>query len=196
MSFSDLYTPGFKSRNRDHFAAIIKIAQADGIISKEEESFINRTAVNLEIEDSEVIEIKANIDSYPINPPATEQSRLERLYDLSRMVFADNIADDAEKNLLKRLVIGLGFAVDKVDQVIEKSFLEISKGSDEEEEGTIKIGTIATHPPMDAIIPKKRIIKGVSIKATKEADEKKSLTPSNSLTEVATADGEPITSLS
>ena len=133
MSFSDLYTPGFKSRNRDHFAAIIRIAQADGIISKEEESFINRTAVNLEIEDSEVIKIKANIDSYPINPPASEQSRLERLYDLSRMVFADNIADDAEKNLLKRLIIGLGFAVDKVDQVIEKSFLEISKGSDKEE---------------------------------------------------------------
>ena len=133
MSFSDLYTPGFKSRNRDHFAAIIRIAQADGIISKEEESFINRTAVNLEIEDSEVIKIKANIDSYPINPSTSEQSRLERLYDLSRMVFADNIADDAEKNLLKRLIIGLGFAVDKVDQVIEKSFLEISKGSDEEE---------------------------------------------------------------
>ena len=133
MSFSDLYTPGFKSRNRDHFAAIIRIAQADGIISKEEESFINRTAVNLEIEDSEVIKIKANIDSYPINPPATELSRLERLYDLSRMVFADNIADESEKNLLKRLVIGLGFTVDKVDQVIEKSFLEISKGSDEEE---------------------------------------------------------------
>ena len=133
MSFSDLYTPGFKSRNRDHFAAIIRIAQADGIISKEEESFINRTAINLEIEDSEVIEIKANIDSYPINPPVSEQNRLERLYDLSRMVFADNIADKAEKNLLKRLVIGLGFTVDKVDQVIEKSFLEISKGSDEEE---------------------------------------------------------------
>ena len=133
MSFSDLYTPGFKSRNRDHFAAIIRIALADGIISKEEESFINRTAINLEIEDSEVIEIKANIDSYPINPPVSEQNRLERLYDLSRMVFADNIADKAEKNLLKRLVIGLGFTVDKVDQVIEKSFLEISKGSDEEE---------------------------------------------------------------
>ena len=133
MSFSDLYTPGFKSRNRDHFAAIIKIALADGIISKEEEAFINRTAVNLEIEDSEVIEIKANIDSYLINPPVSEQNRLERLYDLSRMVFADNIADKAEKNLLKRLVIGLGFTVDKVDQVIEKSFLEISKGSDEEE---------------------------------------------------------------
>ena len=133
MSFSDLYTPGFKSRNRDHFAAIIKIALADGIISKEEEAFINRTAINLEIEDSEVVEIKANIDSYLINPPVSEQNRLERLYDLSRMVFADNIADKAEKNLLKRLVIGLGFTVDKVDQVIEKSFLEISKGSDEEE---------------------------------------------------------------
>ena len=50
MSFSDLYTPGFKSRNKDHFAAIVRIALADGTISKEEEAFINRTAINLEID--------------------------------------------------------------------------------------------------------------------------------------------------
>jgi|TARA_B110000285_G_scaffold226807_1_gene287116 uncharacterized tellurite resistance protein B-like protein len=133
MSFSDLYTPGFKSRNRDHFAAIVRIALADGIISNEEEAFINRTAINLEIEDIEVIEIKANINDYPINPPATQQRRLERLYDITRMVFADHIADDAEKLLMKRLVVGLGFPVDQVDEVINKSLDAIQKGKDEEE---------------------------------------------------------------
>ena len=49
------------------------------------------------------------------------------------MVFADNIADEAEKKLMHRLVIGLGFDVDQVDAIIEKSFQEILKGSDEEE---------------------------------------------------------------
>ena len=121
MSFSDLYTPGFKSRNRDHFAAIVRIALADGVISSEEEAFINRTAINLEIEDNEVAEIKANINNYPINPPATEQSRLERLYDLTRMVVADHIADDAEKKLMHRLIIGLGFSSDNTTEIIEKS---------------------------------------------------------------------------
>tara|TARA_B100000780_G_scaffold149978_1_gene104809 strand:- start:7491 stop:7910 length:420 start_codon:yes stop_codon:yes gene_type:complete len=133
MSFSDLYTPGFKSRNRDHFAAIVRIALADGIISDQEEAFINRTAINLEIEENEVAEIKANINDYPINPPATEQRRLERLYDLSRMVFADNIADESEKTLLRRLVIGLGFSISDVDGIISKAFEEIKKGSDEDD---------------------------------------------------------------
>ena len=53
MSYSDLYTPGFKSRNRDHFAAIVRIALADGVISEEEKAFIDRLAIHLEIEDEE-----------------------------------------------------------------------------------------------------------------------------------------------
>ena len=53
MSFSDLYTSGFRDRNRDHFAAIVRVALADGVISHEEMAFIKRTAINLEIEDSE-----------------------------------------------------------------------------------------------------------------------------------------------
>ncbi|MDB4263639.1 TerB family tellurite resistance protein [Flavobacteriaceae bacterium] len=133
MSFSDLYTSGFKTRNRDHFAAIVRVALADGIISSEEEAFINRTAINLEIDENEVAEIKANINDYPINPPASEQRRLERLYDLTRMVVADHIADGAEKKLMQRLIIGLGFPSDKANEIIEKSISEINKGSDEED---------------------------------------------------------------
>lgn len=133
MSFSDLYTPGFKSRNRDHFAAIVRVALADGNISEEEQAFINRTAINLEIEEAEVTSIIENINEHPINPPSSKQSRLERLYDLSRMVYADHIADDSEKKLMYRLVIGLGFDVDHADQIIEKSFEQILKGADQDE---------------------------------------------------------------
>ena len=133
MSFSNLYTSRFKTRNRDHFAAIVRLALADGKISNEEQAFINRTAINLEIDEAEVDNIIENINDYPINPPVSKQIRLERLYDLTRMVFADNIADEAEKKLMKRLIIGLGFEADKADYIVEKSFEEILKGSDEDE---------------------------------------------------------------
>lgn len=132
MSFSDLYSHGFKARNRDHFAAIVKIALSDGVISSEEEAFINRTAINLEIDDIEVESIKSNIDDYPINPPADVQRRLERLYDLSRMVFADSIADESEQKLMHRLVIGLGFPADQALSIISRAFELIEKGSDED----------------------------------------------------------------
>mgnify|MGYP001401354655 FL=1 len=133
MSFSNLYSSGFKQRNRDHFASIVRIAPSDGVISKEEEAFINRTAINLEIEEQEVETIKANLDNYPINPPSTEQRRLERLYDLARMVFADQIADEAEKKIMNRLIIGLGFPHEEVEDIINQSFEQIQKGSDEDE---------------------------------------------------------------
>ena len=133
MSFSNLYTSRFKTRNRDHFAAIVRLALADGKISDEEQAFINRTAINLEIGEAEVDNIIENINNYPINPPVSKQIRLERLYDLTRMVFADNIADEAEKKLMNRLIIGLGFEADNADYIVEKSFEEILKGSDEDE---------------------------------------------------------------
>ena len=133
MSFSDLFTPGFKQRNRDHFAAIVRVALADGIITDEEKAFLNRTAINLEIEEAEVAEIMANPDHYPINPPANEQRRLERLYDLTRMVYADHIADEGEVQLLNRLVIGLGFATDDAQAIAEKALALVADGRDEDE---------------------------------------------------------------
>ena len=133
MSFSDLFTPGFKRRNRDHFAAIVRVALADGIITDEEKAFLNRTAINLEIEEAEVAEIMANPDNYPINPPANEQRRLERLYDLTRMVYADHIADEGEVQLLNRLVIGLGFATDDAQAIAEKALALVADGRDEDE---------------------------------------------------------------
>src|SRR5210317_1262767 len=132
MSYLDLYTPGFKSRNRDHFAAIVFVALADGVISEEEKAFIDRLPIHLEIEQDEVASIIAHPEEYPINPPSTKQRRLERLYDLARMVFADHIADQAEQQLMKRLIIGLGFPTNQVDSIIIKAFTLIKKGSDQD----------------------------------------------------------------
>lgn len=133
MSFSDLFTSGFKQRNRDHFAAIVRVALSDGIITDEEKAFINRTAINLEIEDDEVAEIMANPDKYPINPPANEQRRLERLYDLTRMVYADHIADEGEVQLLNRLVVGLGFPTEEASAIADKALALVADGRDEDD---------------------------------------------------------------
>ncbi|NBR74179.1 MAG: TerB family tellurite resistance protein, partial [Flavobacteriia bacterium] len=41
MSVVDLYTSGFKARNRDHFAAIVRVALSDHVITESEQAFIN-----------------------------------------------------------------------------------------------------------------------------------------------------------
>ncbi|MGB2245861.1 MAG: TerB family tellurite resistance protein [Flavobacteriaceae bacterium] len=133
MTISALFSSGFKLRNRDHFAAIVRVALSDGIITDEEKAFLNRTAINLEIEEEEFEKIMANPEEYPINPPANETIRLERLYDLSRMVYADHIADESEVQLLLRLIIGLGFNVDQANDIANKALALVADGRDEDE---------------------------------------------------------------
>ena len=132
MSISDIYSSGFKNRNRDHFAAIVRVALSDGIINDDEQAFLNRTAINLEVEEEEYQNILKNADTYKINPPSTTQNRLERLYDLTRMVYADSIADEGEKSLLRRLVTGLGFNTD-ADEIVNKAIELVAAGKDEDE---------------------------------------------------------------
>ena len=48
MSISDLFDSGFQKRNQDHFAAIVKVAMSDGVITDEERAFLDRLATRLD----------------------------------------------------------------------------------------------------------------------------------------------------
>lgn len=109
MSISELYDSGFRKRNSDHFAAIVRVAMSDGVITDSEMEFINRLARNLDITEDEYKAILKDHGSHPINPPVSYDSRLERLYDLTRMVWADGVKEDAQVKLLHKFCVGLGF---------------------------------------------------------------------------------------
>lgn len=130
MSFSDLFDSGFKKRNESHFAAIVRVAMDDGIITPEEQAFLERTARNLDISQEDFNLILKNYKSHPINPPASYDRRLERLYDLARMVHVDNIKGDPEHVLLKKICIGLGFHPENVKYIVDKALILIKNGVD------------------------------------------------------------------
>jgi len=130
MSFSDLFDSGFKKRNEDHFASIVRVAMDDGIITEEEKSFLERLARNLDISETEFIQILKDYQTHPINPPSSYDSRLERLYDLSRMVYVDHIKGDHEEVLLRKIAIGLGFTPENVRFVVGKALTLVDNGVD------------------------------------------------------------------
>ena len=130
---SNIFTTNFKNRNRDHFASIVRVALSDNIITEEEKRFINRLAILLEIEPDEADKIILNPDSYQINPPVSEIKRLERLYDLSRIVVADDIADEAELKLMNKFTIALGFQLEEAKTIVEKAIKLVQSGADEDD---------------------------------------------------------------
>lgn len=121
MSISSLFDREFKMRNEDHFANIVRIAMSDDVINDAEKAFLDRLAVALNISEKEYKAILKDYKSHPINAPLTYDTRLERLYDLSRMVWADHIEGDHQIKLLERLSIGLGFSQENVKYIVDKA---------------------------------------------------------------------------
>lgn len=130
MPFSDLFDSEFKTRNRGHFSAIVRIAIADGTISSEEQLFLDQLAKKLDISHEEYEAIMENPLKYHINPPYLYLQRLERLYDLSRMVFVDQTLGQKQKELLQKLAIALGFTPANVGYIVDKSLSLLVLGVD------------------------------------------------------------------
>jgi len=121
MSISDLFDSGFKNRNKGHFSAIVRVALSDGDITVEEREFIDKLAKNLEISADEYEEIMENPMKYPINPPYLYIHRLERLYDLARMVYADHVLGPKQKEILTKFALALGFTHGNVNYIVDKA---------------------------------------------------------------------------
>jgi len=133
MSFRDLYESGEHGKNVAHFAAIVNLAAVDGELTEQEEELAKRFARKLDITDSEYKAILEAPGNYPINPPTSSAVRLERLYDLFRMIYADYIIDEPELKLVKRYATGLGFTDEQAERIIEKSMKIFGGGIDFED---------------------------------------------------------------
>lgn len=130
MSFSDLFDSEFKSRNKGHFSAIVRVAMADGVIVEAEKSFLDKLASKLDISKAEYEEILENPLKYPINPPYLYTQRLERLYDLGRMVHVDHQLGDRQDFLLRKFALALGFTPGNVNYIVNKAMALIDSKVD------------------------------------------------------------------
>lgn len=130
MSIADLFDSEFKQRNNGHFSAIVRVALADGRVAPEEKAFLDKLALKLEIAPTEYDEILKNPTKYPINPPHLYAQRLERLYDLARMVHVDHHLGDKQEVVLKKIGIGLGFTPGNVDYIIAKALALVDQKVD------------------------------------------------------------------
>ena len=121
MGISDLYESNAHRKNLSHFANIVKLALVDEVITKEEQELIDIFADRLNIEKDEYKKIMKDPNIYPINPPISYNERIERLYNLTRIIFIDGEIIGDEVDLLQRLAAGLGFPAEKVEKICEKA---------------------------------------------------------------------------
>ncbi|WP_339713493.1 TerB family tellurite resistance protein [uncultured Kriegella sp.] len=121
MSFVDLYGNSEHRRNLAHFAAIATLASTDGSINEQEQALLDQFARKLDITEAEYKEVMDPSKKFPIDPPVNSEKRLERLYDLFKIIFADHHIDDDEMALLRKYATGLGFSGESAEKIIKRS---------------------------------------------------------------------------
>nr|WP_315149299.1 TerB family tellurite resistance protein [uncultured Flavobacterium sp.] len=132
MPFSDLFNSENIQKNRGHFSAIVRVAHADGDITEQEQSFLDKLAVALQISKEEYEEILENPSKYPINAPYLYTDRLEALYKLARIVHRDHQLGDLQEHLLVKFALALGFTPGNVNYIVNKALKLVDLEVDEE----------------------------------------------------------------
>lgn len=117
MSISDLYSSGIHKRELGHFANIVKMAQSDNIVTSKEQTLIDRMKRRLNITDSEYVKVIENPQNFPMVPPLDYKNRIEHLFNLVKMIFADSEVTDDQVGLLNKITIGLGFSLENYQEV-------------------------------------------------------------------------------
>lgn len=127
MTIADAFETSRHRNNMAHFTAIVNLATIDGTINTEEEKIVKGFAKKLEINPEEYKSILKHPEQYPLMPINSCEERLKHLYDLFKMIYADNEIDASEKMLIVKYAIGLGVPLDRAEAIIERS-IEIFEG--------------------------------------------------------------------
>jgi uncharacterized tellurite resistance protein B-like protein len=130
MAFSDLYSSGKHKQEIGHFANVVKIAKADGIISDGERTLLAKVGVKLNITLEEFTVIFNNPEKFPTNSPISYDDRIERLFRLSKMVLASGEAKLTEINLMQKIAIRLNFKSENSAKICKKAINLVLNNSD------------------------------------------------------------------
>lgn len=121
MGLSDYNLSGKQKRNIEHFASVVRLAMADNIITEGEEKLLKRLAKRFHILEDKYDKILENPSKYPIYTPQSYNERIEHLYDLAKMIYADEEASKEEASVLRRICVGIGFPLENVDKVADEA---------------------------------------------------------------------------
>jgi len=133
MSISDLYSSGKHKQEIGHFASVVKIAKTDNIITEGEQKLLDRTARKLNISETEYQAILESPEKFPLNPPVSYDETIERLYSLTKMIFADNEVAKEQVALLRKVAAALSIPLDNVEKVCDEAIHLVMNNNDLED---------------------------------------------------------------
>ncbi len=104
-----------------HFSSLVYLAHVDGSLDQEEENMLLEFAKRLGISREDYKNMMANPMQNPIKRVSNSESRLRRIFDMFKVVFADYNFDDRERRFVYKYALQLGFCKTNVRKVVNRS---------------------------------------------------------------------------
>lgn len=133
MAIKDIYESQEHRANPSYFSAISNLASNDGKLNKEELESLLRFSDKLNITPEEYEHILAHPMLYPIRAVHSSEERLERIFDLFKVVCVDHYMDETEQKLILKYAIAMGCTSEKAESIIKKSVRIFEGGLDFED---------------------------------------------------------------
>jgi len=108
-------------RNRiSVLATLVKLSLADGVLDENEMKIITRVARDYGLLDQDdILYIIKNYEKYSLEPTYNYDERIEQLYNLTKIIYADGHIDKNELKILKKAIVALGFPAKNADMIYE-----------------------------------------------------------------------------
>ncbi len=111
-----------------HFLSLYCMVLADGIIEAKELEMLYRIGTeNYGLTLEQITEaIKESGTSF-VSPQSLEE-KIQTLYDMCRIAWADDVIDESETNLLKKYILKMGFQTENADGITSFMLESVKQG--------------------------------------------------------------------
>ncbi len=133
MSVLNYKFSGDEERRIGHFSSIVKLALADNIITEGEEKLLKKLADKLIISEELYNSIIKNPEKYSVKGLHNYNDRIEHLYDLAKMIYADGSVSKEEASVLIKICVGLGFPINNAEKIADEAIHLILKNNNLED---------------------------------------------------------------
>ena len=133
MNFLEHFDHPERKQDKEHFSHLIQIALADGKIEDSELEMLYQSGNRLGLTKEEIDDLLENSKKSAYIPPYELSKRFGQLYDIIKMVYADNQINNNEMRLATGLAIKSGFAENDVPFLLTLLINGVKNGDEEDD---------------------------------------------------------------
>ncbi|HEY9048547.1 MAG TPA: TerB family tellurite resistance protein [Ohtaekwangia sp.] len=110
----------YLSYKKNHIKNLLALAKVDGHMHEKEEALLYKIGKRYGLKDRQVKELVDSNEKYSINVPDNHNDRMNLLYDLVLMVYADDVVDPHEIEFCEEAVTQFGMKKDLVQWLLQE----------------------------------------------------------------------------